>query len=110
MWAVTMTDYNNDPGFVYFYSSKPYELNKTGIIKSREEDEFRLWHMLPGATWHNGEYLGYTYMMYTYVNHVKGFVSVDLEKEHTPLSTTCLNRRINLTSWKVCQPIRKPEN
>lgn len=80
MWAVTMTDYNNDPGFVYFYSSKPYELNKTGIIKSREEDEFRLWHMLPGATWHNGEYLGYTYMMYTYVNHVKGFVSVDLEK------------------------------
>lgn len=80
MWAVTMTDYNNDPGFVYFYTSKPHELKKTGIVKSRDDDPYRLWHMMPGATWHNGEYLGYTYMMFTYTNHIRGFVSVDLEK------------------------------
>lgn len=79
MWAVTMTDYNNDPGFVYFYSNKSHELHKTGVVKSRYEDEYRLWHMMPGATWHNGEYLGYTYMQYTYVDHIKEFVSIDLE-------------------------------
>lgn len=80
MWATTVTDYNNDPGFVYFYSNNTSELKKTGLIKSREEDEHRRWTM-SGGTYHNGEYLGYFYYRYDFgINYVKAFASIDLEK------------------------------
>lgn len=80
MWATTVTDYNRDPGFVYFYSNETHELNKTGIIKSREEDELRRW-IMSSATYHNGEYLGYIYYRYDLgYNFVKAFAKVDLEK------------------------------
>lgn len=79
MWASTVTDYNRDPGFVYFYSNRPRYLTKTGIIMSREQDELRRWTMSSG-TYHNGKYLAFFYYRYDFnINHPRAFASVDLE-------------------------------
>lgn len=82
MWAVTVQDYNNDPGFVHFYSEAPYNLEKSGLIKEREDDEYRSWLMTGGAM-HKGKYYGYMYRYYTGMPgyyYVMAFAEVDLEK------------------------------
>lgn len=82
MWAVTVEDWNNDPGFVHFYSENSYNLEKTGLIKEREDDEYRSWLMTGGAM-HNDKYYGYMYRYYTAFPgyfYVMAFAEVDLEK------------------------------
>ena len=81
MWAVTADDWNSDPGFVHFYSEDSYNLEKTGLIMSREDDEYRSWHMTGGAM-HNGKYYGSMYRYYTGVPnnfYVRDFADIDLE-------------------------------
>lgn len=82
IWAVTATDYYNDPGFVHFYTGNTYDLEKTGVIKPYEEDEYRSWLMTGGAM-HNGNYYGYMYRYYTGMPgyfYVMAFADIDLEE------------------------------
>lgn len=79
MWATTVTDYFKDPGFVYFYENKTNELHKTGIIKSREEDELRRW-LMSSATYHEGSYIGFFYYSYDLgYNYPQAFAKINLE-------------------------------
>ena len=78
MYAYTMVDYFNEPGFVKFYSERPNVLQKTGVFASIEEDPYRLAHVLGGA-YHNGDYYAYKVDMYTFVTYVRDFITVDLE-------------------------------
>lgn len=63
MWATTMTDMSDGPGFIHFYSSYPNILEKTGLIKSKEEDSERRWTMVGGCM-HKGNYYGYIFYRY----------------------------------------------
>lgn len=80
MWAVTMTDYSRDPGFVHFYSGSPWDLQKTGIIQNDEIDPNRRW-LMTGGTMHNGEYLGYIFYNYDMgYAWAQAFARVNLEE------------------------------
>lgn len=80
MWATTMTDRSDGPGFVHFYSSFPNVLEKTGLIKSKEEDSNRRWTMVGGCM-HKGDYYGYIFYRYDLgFNYAECFAKVDLEK------------------------------
>lgn len=79
MWAFTANDNTNDPAFVYFRSNKPYNLTKTGVIVSRDDDDFWYIHQFTAGTMYKGQFLGYHYKAYSMVNIPLAFIKVNLE-------------------------------